>query len=62
MYRPPGRNEYINIVEAFDELYNKLESIEAKLNNMELNHAKTNANEVLYEQGSIRHNDADPKS
>ena len=35
MYRPPNRDEYINIVEAFDELYNKLESIEAKLNNME---------------------------
>ena len=43
MYRPPGRDEYINIVEAFDELYTKLESIEAKLNNMELNHGKTNA-------------------
>ena len=35
MYRPPGRDEYINITEAFDELYNKLECIEAKLNNME---------------------------
>ena len=38
MYRPPGRDEYINIVEAFDELYHKLEDIEAKLNNMESNH------------------------
>ena len=45
MYRPPGRDEYINIVEAFDELYNKLECIEAKLNNMELNNV--NANETV---------------
>ena len=35
MYRPPDRDEYINICVALDELYNKLESIEAKLNNME---------------------------
>ena len=35
MYRPPDRDEYINICVALDELYNKLESIEAKLINME---------------------------
>lgn len=38
MYKPPNRDEYINIVEAFDELYQKLEDIEAKLNNMDTNH------------------------
>lgn len=38
MYKPPNRDEYINIVEAFDELYQKLEDIEAKLNTMENNH------------------------
>jgi len=38
MYRPPNRDEYINITQAFDELYQKLEDIEAKLNNMEINH------------------------
>jgi len=35
MYRPPNRDEYINIVDAFNELYNKIEEIEAKLIKME---------------------------
>ena len=35
MYRPPNRDEYINIVDAFNELYTKIEDLEAKLNKME---------------------------
>ena len=38
MYRPPGRDEYINIAEALDELYTKMESIEAKLNLLKEKH------------------------
>jgi len=37
MYRPPNRDEYINITQAFDELYQKLENIVVKLNNLEIN-------------------------
>ena len=32
MYRPPRRNEYLNIAEALDELFNRLDAIESKLN------------------------------
>ena len=62
MYRPPGRESHINITDAFDEIFNRLDLIEARLNNMELENAKTNANEVLYKQGSIRNNDANYNS
>lgn len=43
MYRPPGRDEHINIVEALNEIYTKLDLIEAKLNNMEKQNGKANA-------------------
>ena len=43
MYRPPGRPIHINIVEALDEIYNKLDLIEAKLDNMEKNYGQTDA-------------------
>jgi len=35
MYRPPGREKHINITEALDELFNRLESIESKLKSLE---------------------------
>ena len=31
MYRPPGRDEYINIADAFDELYNRIKELETQL-------------------------------
>ena len=34
-YRPPGRDEYLNIAEALDEIFERLDSIEAKLKSME---------------------------
>ena len=34
-YRPPERDEYLNIAEALDEIFERLDSIEDKLNNME---------------------------
>jgi len=34
-YRPPDRDEYLNIAEALDEIFERLDSIEDKLNNME---------------------------
>ena len=43
MYRPAGRDSYINITDAFDEIFNRLDLIEARLNNMELQNVKTNA-------------------
>ena len=42
MYRPPGRENHLNIAEALDEIFNKLDLIESKLQNMELNHANPN--------------------
>ena len=42
MYRPPGRETHLNIAEALDEIYKKLDLIESKLKNMELNHANPN--------------------
>jgi len=35
MYRPPDRDEYLNIAEALDEIFNRLEAIESKLNSEE---------------------------
>ena len=35
MYRPPKVDKYIQIAEALDELYNRLEAIETKLESME---------------------------
>jgi hypothetical protein len=35
MYRPPDRDEYLNIADALDEIFNRLESIEAKLKSLE---------------------------
>ena len=35
MYRPAGRDEYINITDAFDEIFNRLDLIEARLHNMD---------------------------
>ena len=34
-YRPPDRDEYLNIAEALDEIFERLDSIEAKLKSME---------------------------
>ena len=34
-YRPPDRDEYLNIAEALDEIFDRLDSIEAKLKSME---------------------------
>ena len=34
-YRPPERDEYLNIAEALDEIFDRLDSIEAKLKSME---------------------------
>lgn len=35
MYKPPHRDEYIEVAAAFDELFNRLAALEEKLNNME---------------------------
>ena len=35
MYRPPNRDKYVQIAEALDELFNRLEAIETKLESME---------------------------
>jgi len=37
MYRPPGREAHINIVEALNELFERIEVIESKLSKIELN-------------------------
>ena len=31
MYRPPGRDEYLNIADALDELFNRLDKLEETL-------------------------------
>ncbi len=31
MYRPPGRDEYLNIADALDELFNRLDKLEERL-------------------------------
>ena len=31
MYRPPGRKEHVNITEALDEIFNRLDKIEEAL-------------------------------
>jgi hypothetical protein len=35
MYRPPGRSEHINITEALDEIFHRLDSIENTLTKLE---------------------------
>lgn len=35
MYRPPNTDKYVQIAEALDELFNRLEAIETKLESME---------------------------
>jgi len=35
MYRPPNRDKYLQVAEALDEIFNRLEAIEKKLNTME---------------------------
>ena len=35
MYRAPNRDKYMQVAEALDEIFNRLEAIEQKLNNME---------------------------
>ena len=36
MYRPPGVDKYIQIAEALDELFNRLDAIESKLKSFEV--------------------------
>jgi len=31
MYRPPNRDEYLNIADALDELFNRLDKLEERL-------------------------------
>ena len=35
MYRPPGRESHINITEALDEIFHRLNSIETTLSKLE---------------------------
>ena len=35
MYRGPGRDEYQNIVDVFDEILNRLDKIEETLSNIQ---------------------------
>ena len=35
MYRPPNRDKYLEIAEALDEVFNRLEAIESQLKTME---------------------------
>lgn len=37
MYRPPGRDTHINIVDALNELFERIDKIESILSDMELN-------------------------
>ena len=36
MYRPPRRDKYLNIADALDELFNRLDAIESKLKSFEV--------------------------